>query len=504
MSYSVFGHGPQAKSRASVLSPPLVLMLTLLASQSAMARLDLGQWCELQTSSFQITSDLDEDSLKALELRLRQFEVAAIPFLPGTEVSNRSPLKIIVFSERHEFLQLTGKRKFAGFMQPSLQTNRMLVGPIRGDVVSTAQHEYAHYLLRNRLDISLPIWFDEGLATLLGNIRIDEKGALVGELPMGRMTKRLNANTTLVAGGQSPQQVLKTTLTTDNVESWSQYRINAFYDWTWLLVHYLYFGSSKDRDQMADFLQARDVSLTSYLGLSQRRLLHALQKYLYKQVPSELVALPPEAEIDATFTCLTDDQRDHLLASTVIRQNPDTARTLIEPLLNSSTDADVLVTLSRIELAQGDVAASLATAEQAVSIAPTSANAIINLADRRVQDCLFNVDEACRDNWREVTALYRASIRADPNRFDAVMGLGLSYLYTGRPGEAVNYLKVAYSKAPWASVINFYLGESYRLIGDSRAETYLTNARNWADIEIWRHLADKSLSLLDEADQQTQ
>ncbi|MGD8833262.1 MAG: hypothetical protein PVF57_21830, partial [Pseudomonadales bacterium] len=51
---------------------------------------------------------------------------------------------------------------------------------------------------------------------------------------------------------------------------------------------------------------------------------------------------------------------------------------------------------------------------------------------------------------------------------------------------------------PWAAMVNYYLGESYRLIGDTRARPYLTNARNWAVLPVWRKLAEESLRRLDE------
>ena len=57
----------------------------------------------------------------------------------------------------------------------------------------------------------------------------------------------------------------------------------------------------------------------------------------------------------------------------------------------------------------------------------------------------------------------------------------------------MNYLQVAYNKAPWAPSINFYLGEGYRIIGDKRAATYLSNARNWATKDVWRERAELAL-----------
>ena len=40
---------------------------------------------------------------------------------------------------------------------------------------------------------------------------------------------------------------------------------------------------------------------------------------------------------------------------------------------------------------------------------------------------------------------------------------------------------------------------SYRLMGDSRARTYLENARSWAVQDIWRLMAEESLRLMETA-----
>ncbi|MFV2089688.1 MAG: hypothetical protein ACC642_03450, partial [Pseudomonadales bacterium] len=193
MRCSLSSHALEVKSPVSLITLLALFILSLSWSHSALTRTELGRWCELRTQSFQIFSDLDEQELRAIEQQLRRFEVVANSFLPGSEVRNLTPLRIIIFKEREIFRELTGKRKFAGFMQPSLQTNRLLVGPTRGNVMETAQHEYAHYLLRNRREISLPVWFDEGLATLLGNMQFDGQGALIGVLPVQRMTGYVNA-----------------------------------------------------------------------------------------------------------------------------------------------------------------------------------------------------------------------------------------------------------------------------------------------------------------------
>jgi len=462
------------------------------------ARADLGTWCELRTGRFQLISDLGEPDLRGLLALLDRFDAIAQPYLPGNPGRQSAPLKIVIFSERRDFLTMTGKRKFAGFMQPSLQTNRLLVGPISDSLTGTVLHEYAHYLLRNRLDISLPTWFDEGLASLLGSMRFDGDDAVIGILPTERMTGLLRGR----RSGDRVMPSLARVLKAGSVESWSPQEIAAFYLWSWLLTHYLYLGHLEglpdQREQLTEYLQQRDASLTAYLGLGEPSLINALERYLQGQVPLERVpALAGIESASGDYECLDEFHRDHELAKAVMAQYPERARSLLEPHLDAHRqNVDLLVTLSRIARTEDDQPTSRQLAERAASLDPDNANAMINLADVRVQDCLFNVDDGCRERWTEAAALYRTALRRDPGRFDAVLSLGVSYLYTGRPGDAANYLKVAYTKAPWAAVTNYYLGESYRRIGDSRARLYLNNALNWADLAIWRKLAEESLRLL--------
>ena len=471
------------------------VLLGLLLGQTALA--DLGRFCEYRTSDFRIISDLDRPDVEDLVGLLGRFKQIATPYLPGSAVSNPGQSKFIIFEQRRDFLRLTGKRKFSGFMQPSLETNRLLIGPVRGDLVETTLHEYAHYLLRNRLDVSLPVWFDEGLAMLLGNIRFTDTEAVVGRLDSRHMSGLVNDT---LSGTSGALPGVKTILTTDSIESWSPSRIQAFYDFSWLLTHYLHFGhpagQSDHQEQLNSYLSYRDGDIADYLGVSHRGLLRLLQNYLKERPDSHrLPSAPGTADSAARFECLSEAQRDHELAKALLNQNPETAAELLKT--NTSTeDALVLVTRSRIERSLGDTTASLATAERAYGIDPDSPETMINLADRRVHGCLFKLDEACQQSWEDGANLYRRALGHDPSRIDAVSGLGLAYLYTNRPGEAVNYMRVAYARAPWSAAINFYLGESYRLIGDSRAEMHLLNARNWADANIWRALATESLKLL--------
>ncbi|MEZ5551570.1 MAG: hypothetical protein R3E82_11820 [Pseudomonadales bacterium] len=490
----------------------VILFLASLALQAGTATGALAAqrpWCETRTDAFTVITDLRQTDLDELLLRLERLDAVAQPLLPGTAVLRPAPLKLIVFSSRNDLRRHLGTGRFAGVMQPSLKTHRLLIGPDQRSTLETAQHEYAHYLLRSRLDISLPTWYDEGLASLLGAVTYEAGAAVVGELPRKRMEELFY---------RDPRRrirplTLQETLAAVQISDWAGDRMRSFYHWSWLLTHYLYFPPEAlavdTRGVLTAYLSDRNGRLTEYLDTSVRDLQRALEVHLRKFDTPRRVELPADSRQSArSIRCLSDQERDFELALATLAHNPAHALKLLEPqLAERAEDPELLVAQSRAHAALGESAIALALAESAYSREPLSAssgdrnlNAMVNFADRLVDDCLQKVTETCRAAWRRAASLYRDSLREDPDRIDAVFGLGLSYLHSGRPGDAVNYLQVAYQRVPWASVVNFYLGEGYRLIGDTRARTYLTNARNWAPDLYWQKLADLALERLGAAE----
>jgi tetratricopeptide (TPR) repeat protein len=489
------------------------LLLALAGIFASPARAAEPPWCETRSDTFQLVSDLPETEQRELLQKLLRLEQIAEPFMPGEPVSRSDPLKLVVFQHRKDFLALTGKRKFAGYMQPSLQTNRLLIGPIRGGLDETTLHEYAHYLLRSRGGVSLPLWFDEGLATLLGNTRLSQDTAVIGSMPAERLERRLDRNAEFL----SPQQRLNRTLEASDLQTWRSERINEFYDLAWLLVHYLYFDVYQEElvvgaittAGLTGYLQAGEPTLQEHLNVSSSQLLRALERHLDRWDPPEPVPIPEVRVANTEFRCLTALERDLSLALAVHMQNPDKARSLLKPhstrsALAAMNDAQAIalkIALARIEVASDAIDAAESRVQEALSLAPEHPEAIILGADLLVHDCLFERSEDCSSRWQRAGASYRSALRRDPSRYDGILGVGLAELHGGRPGDAANYLKVAHSRAPWAAVINFYLGESYRLMGDSRARVYLENARSWAEQEVWRLLAEESRRLLAEDSQ---
>jgi tetratricopeptide (TPR) repeat protein len=453
-----------------------------------------GEWCETTTPRFVVVSDLDRAAVGELTESLGRLEVIAAPFLPGAAVPRPSAVRLVVFADREEFQRTFDTHRFAGFMQPSLKTNRLLIGPGSNAISDTALHEYAHYLLRNRLDVSLPPWFDEGLASVLGAAEFNGDYAMLGALPERRVRGLLSPDVRAHVRELSLRQVLAV----EDIWSVPPVRMPSFYDWAWLLTHYFYFGPADDaparREALTDYLTNRERGLVDYLGTTVPRLERALVGHVrrYSRVAVPLPAV--QASETPTIRCLSATERDYEIAQSILAFNPAGALELIARLRSTDpANADLLVVESRARAALGEYARALEIAIEAERAGPSNANALVNLADFWMNECLFRQADDCARRWREVSTLYRAALRLDSERYDAVFGLGVAYLHTGRAGDGVNYLRVAYQHAPWAYSVNFFLGEGYRIIGDTRATTHLLNARNWSPEEAWRVAAEEAL-----------
>jgi tetratricopeptide (TPR) repeat protein len=398
--------------------------------------------------------------------------------------------------------------KIAGFMQQSLTTNTLAIGPSRGNknLHTTALHEYSHYLLRNRLDIALPLWFDEGLASFLSAIEFQTATVEIGTLPRGRMKSlsRLNrgqAERLQITNSPSAKVSLRQVLQADSVLHWSAPRLAAFYDWSWLITHYLLVGIDDKPDTLREYLATGHVALVDYLGMSYQDFHKVLNRHARKRTPSRVVERPASAGSGYTYRCLDAQARDYQLSLVTLLYNPQGATELLEPHLAANPDSiKLLVAMADAQARLDNPTAARRLLQHARELAPADVDVTVALANLATGKCLFEQHDDCPGIWRDAVALYREAVAADPARLDAVVGLGLSYLHSSRPGEAVNYLRVVYGAMPWSVQVNFYLGESYRLIGDRRAKIYLTNARNWAQNEIWRRLAEVALIRMDTPD----
>ncbi len=268
-------------------------------------------------------------------------------------------------------------------------------------------------------------------------------------------------------------------------------------------MHYLTLGhlaGFEDRRESFDnYLSEVVKPFPAAMNLPYDQLEAELLNYTNRsQLPTVELQRPETSADSADFSCLTDDERDYELALAIIKKQPQTALDIFAGLHRKHPeDVRHLVGLSAAAAELNLPEDAMGYAAAALRLAPDDPAAQIEYGVRLIQNCIMVRALGCDERWKQAVKLFRSGVRADPERLDAVMGLGLSYLHSGRPGEALNYLKIAYQKAPWAPHLNFYLGETYRLVGDPRARRHLLNARNWSDQDLWRRLATAALDQME-------
>jgi len=350
--------------------------------------------------------------------------------------------------------------------------------------------------MRN-LPTYFPVWFEEGYASYLSSIEFLPNQLRLGKLPEDRGPA--------VSSDNRPG--MSRLINTRDINALSGRRANRFYARAWLLTQYLNNGGlagfPDHRGQLARYLELLNLGVPSTdafqqaFSLSYRQLDTKLKRYSQlPQLPIRPVQVSLPTPAAAEKRCLTDLQKHLLLAQAVASRNPRYAEKLLAAVLAQQPDnveAQVALGMAlakggELEQAETQVLGAYATEKDRALTAVALANVLI-------QRCLAEKDETCSSRWLKALALYREAIRVDPDRLDAVYGIGVGRLYQGLPGEALNYFRVVYHKAPWSPILNYYLGESYARIGMyARARVHLERATNWAVTPYVRQAAEKALT----------
>jgi tetratricopeptide (TPR) repeat protein len=473
-----------------------IILTTLVATSSGPAYADPfdHQWCRYPTARYDFISDLSQSKVMELAEQMEVFRQSVQPFIHGDHEFEELQIKVVIFRDADDFASVLATPHFSGFMQPSLRQNLLVISPGQENrwLTENTLHEYTHYLLRNRLDVRIPTWYDEGLASLLSTAAIGRRDVTLGKAPKRLIRKALRGE------ALSLQQVLDTEV----LFELDLPELNDLYLTSWALMHYISLGTHQTK-QLESYLRSTDAGLNEALGTTNEELDAQLSKYLQRarlpriQLPKPAIHLEPvEAQ------CLTDIERDRELAMLMLYHKETAALALLQQLHEQEPEnVDLLLSLSRAYARLDNSNEALQFAELAHSLDRDHPGAKISVALNLTQSCMFKRVGGCNAKWRRAAELLESGLRQAPQRFDAELGLGVAYLHRNSPEEAVTHLRRAYERAPWAPHINLYLGECYRLLGDPRARGLLTNALNWATMDLTKRLATSALSQLNEVDE---
>ena len=462
------------------------------------------QWCRTETEHFDLVTDLDLRSTAELFYSLDRFRASASALLPGLPPEHAAPLKILVFKSTRDFALVYRSPNIAGFMRPSLNRSLLAFGPDRNGryLHAIAFHEYTHYLLRSRATVNLPVWYEEGLASYLSTLDMD---------PAGVVTVGRGPSPLLAFVVKQPELALEDVIAERFRLDWQRHDLSNVYTLAWGIVRFLHHARRPDGTmyaaQLGDMLDAIDQGATSadamakHLGFEASELQDLMRRY-YDGSEESMLGVYKFAvngyEMPAfDRTCLAADEAREVLADAVGFRRADLAGQLYDDILaRKPRHVGALLGRSRVH---PDVEVRRQAARRAYAEDPQDPAVNLRMAQISVAPCGEGVTDCDRD-WEAAKAFYQVALGPERDRADAAFGLGMVYLREGQPEEALEYLAMAYTRAPWSPRVNYYLGEAFGMLGVvDLARRHLRKTQYWDSEEEWRERAARALARLDSA-----
>ena len=458
------------------------------------------RWCRTITEHFDLVTDLSPRRAAELLAGLDRFRTAANALLPGRPLDPPASPRLLVFKRAQDFAALFDLPDIVGFMQPSLLQSLLALGPDRqGRHLHTfAYHEYTHFLLRSRAMLNLPAWYEEGLATYLANLHVDEDGVVtVGRGPHALLRFLVKQPQTRV------EQLLDGRF---HLGGRPHDELSNAYALAWGVVRFLHHAKRPDGSRYAQglgaMLAAVDQGATSAhalreVGIAIEDLPRLMRSYYASDEDDTATVF--RFSIDAyetptqTRECLDDIDARHVLAAAVARHHPDKAAAFYDYIL-AREPRHTGALLGRSEVTEAPLEARR-YAQAALAVDPQDASANVRMAQIGMAICDAVAEADCVRELADAGAFLQRALASASDRADAIYGLGVLYLLSGAPGDALGYMQRAHLRAPWSPRINFYLGEAYRLSGDfGGAKRHLEKTANWHPEAAWRDRAERALA----------
>ena len=394
-----------------------------------------------------------------------------------------SSTTIVLFRNSREFVREFKLSKFIGIMQPSFQEHKLLLAANvrRKNYMHVPFHEYAHYIIRSRLERPAPRWLEEGLAQYFSTLKlVGANHASVGAIDRRRV---------LVSFLETKHNNWEDILDFDIIHSDAE-DLRLQYDAAWALVHYLVHGiPANDEEHPFDRINmllertnSGENAISAYMSIAQkdeRALDNALYDYLTVDQPEIRFEFEGAGIAVQENDCLDLVGRYMLLANSLAEFNIDRAHYILARL-NRLRPNNYAVLAALSEVTRSDAQLSKGYADLAYRLNPNAAETNVTKASALIRLCVELQDSSCISLLDEAQQLYRRALQIDHLRVDAAFGLGILYLNEGRAGDAKNYLRVAHRHAPWSARVNFHLGETYRQLGDFEAASiYMRIAKHW-------------------------
>ena len=458
---------------------------------------DEDPWIRVDNGTLAFSTNLTGSEALELEQSIRLFSQFSKTFLPARE-NYSIPLQLIVFANKTDFDDTVKPRKFASYTNSELDGVLIVAAPSTNketDLLENLKHELAHYHMRHT-SINYPLWYEEGMATMLSEATLTLKDKTIHaefKTPKPTASFPLKRSTKMVRKAWLVEHLKRRNLRNINLRI-----IHNFYNDSHRLANFFHFNENIDPrfsiEALNRHLSNQSNSLFSSLDATPKELVDALWKHQSQlKTPQRLTFSADQSKTQVTTSALTKTEVHRTLSAAAEKTNLNGAIDhQLQIVENDDKDHISMLELARLHSLSGNSKSSDNYLSMARKLRGPNPAIQVAEASLLVRSCEPS-SRACINQWKEAADLIREALESDPDNIEAIFSLGVIELYSGQPGRAVNYLKVAEAHAPWSPRINFHLGEAFRLLGDPIGKTYLIKARNWAHSNVWRRLAEKSL-----------
>jgi len=494
-----------------------------LASQSAMADIANRNWQRYEpaqsSSGAVLYTDARPKVAAELLYELSRFDVLVDQYIepfaqlahdiaPGLgdrphSATNDEELALLIFSRRQDFVRLFNPSHFAAFTLPTLDSTTLVVGPVsRSDGLrENLLHEYVHYRLRRDVPGGLPLWFEEGLASYLSNVRFRRDTESL-QVELGHWTRqehdRARRALPHVRLGTDKSFRLQDLVERRNLRGLPRTAVEQFYHTSHALVRYLYANAELDRSALAAALVLGQPKFPAGVNVDLARASRVIRRHYDSTAgATERLVLEVPGDVAIAQQPLAAAQARRRLADTTLIANPPAAARLYEKLAREwPEEAWPWVGAAKALRLQDKTSQAQVRLAVAQKLAPDNSAVLLEQAAARTTGCMVSPTPACPQAWQDAMLDLRDALDYDANSYEAIYRLGIAHLFLGQPGEAQGYLRVAWQRVPWSPRVNFFVGESLRLTGDTRARWFLDSAQRWAASSFYEKAATEALGRL--------
>lgn len=484
-----------ASQRCTSTTLSCIVLLALLVSPCAAAKIEDHKWVRIAQARVQLITDLKPAKATALMRELSLFRSVVERYIPSKE-GFEDDLQIILFARRRDFTKLYKPRHFGAFTLPQLTQTSLVVAPSgeRNSLRKHLFHEYVHYRVRASIAQSAPVWFEEGLASLLADV---EFAAVKGDQSSDQPDVSMLGSWPGYSGLRPfPLQRL---LAARGVERFSTDEAFNFYTTSHHLVREILLAQNFDKTAIDGFVFQQEPTIEKLFDRPSSEVKRLLRRSYDRPGPALAIGSLVTSSVDDQWavSAVPAEEVLELLGRTLLSVNPKGAQRLFDRSARSEPgNAGAWLGIAEALANQEKNEAAMVAFQRAEQLEPDAAKVAIARGLLSTRGCLVRRDADCLRAWRAAVTDLRRGLFDEPDRFDAIYRLGQAHLYLGQPGEAVNYLAIAVQRAPWSARVNYFLGEAYRLLGDSRARRHLERAERWSGSAFFRSSAEASLAQL--------